>query len=284
MDRAQLTKVLQTGIIVAVFLCVACARTDDDSAAESPPFLTRAANPLPNRALLTLKDMTWMEVRDAIAAGATSVVIPTGGIERNGPYLSLDKHDILVGSLAEQIAREMGDMLVAPVVSFVPQGSIDPPGGHMHFAGTLSVREDTFTALVQDIAASLVTHGFRRIVLIGDSFGNQQPLAHLAADLSERWASRGVQVLFIAEFYSYEELRALLHTRGLVESAPEFHEDLVFTASLAALKPEAVRLSERADPLVLNDVRISHADLIALGRELNSRRVHQSVLALKEKL
>ena len=43
-----------------------------------------------------LEDLTWVEVRDAIAAGKTTVIIPTGGTEQNGPRMALGKHNYLV--------------------------------------------------------------------------------------------------------------------------------------------------------------------------------------------
>src|SRR5262245_42577059 len=39
-----------------------------------------------------IEELTWMEVRDAIKAGKTTVVVGTGGIEPNGPYVALGKH------------------------------------------------------------------------------------------------------------------------------------------------------------------------------------------------
>ena len=44
-------------------------------------------NPLPVPDTVWLEEMTWMDVRDALAAGKTTGIIPTGGIEPNGPWL-----------------------------------------------------------------------------------------------------------------------------------------------------------------------------------------------------
>ena len=43
-----------------------------------------------------LEELTWTEVRDALAAGTTTVIIPTGGTEQNGPHMVLGKHNYLV--------------------------------------------------------------------------------------------------------------------------------------------------------------------------------------------
>src|SRR5436305_11425935 len=42
------------------------------------------------------EEMTWMEVRDALKAGKTTVIVATGGVEQNGPYLATGKHDYIL--------------------------------------------------------------------------------------------------------------------------------------------------------------------------------------------
>src|ERR671924_1449954 len=66
-----------------------------------------------------IEEMTWLEVRDAMKAGKTTVIVPTGGVEQNGPYLATGKHNYILRGTAEAIARKLGDALVAPIVAFV---------------------------------------------------------------------------------------------------------------------------------------------------------------------
>ena len=90
-------------------------------------------NPLEPSNSIWIEDLTYMEVRDRIAAGATTAIIPTGGIEENGPYLATGKHNVILEALCPAIALELGNALCAPIVPFVPEGNIDPPSGAMHF-------------------------------------------------------------------------------------------------------------------------------------------------------
>jgi len=92
-----------------------------------------------------IEELTWMEVRDALRDGMTTAIIPTEGVEQNGPCLATAKHSIILEATAEAIARKLGDVLVAPIVSFAPEGEFDPPGGHLRYPGTLSVREETLS-------------------------------------------------------------------------------------------------------------------------------------------
>src|SRR6188472_967872 len=105
-----------------------------------------------------LEDMTWTEVRDAIAAGRTTVIVPVGGTEQSGPHMALGKHNVRVKMLAGRIASELGNALVAPVVAYVPEGSIDPPAGHMRFAGTISIPEAAFETTLEYAARSFRRH------------------------------------------------------------------------------------------------------------------------------
>jgi len=88
-----------------------------------------------------IEELTWTEVRDAIKAGKTTVILPTGGTEQNGPHMVLGKHNFIIKHTSEQIARKLGNALVAPVVAYVPEGDLDPPSGHMRYPGTRS-RDD----------------------------------------------------------------------------------------------------------------------------------------------
>src|SRR5215469_14347148 len=82
----------------------------------------------PNTVLM--ERMTSYEIRDAIAAGKTTVILPSGGTEQNGPGMAIGKHNFRALANAQTIARRLGNALVAPVIFYTPDGNIDPPTGH----------------------------------------------------------------------------------------------------------------------------------------------------------
>ena len=86
-----------------------------------------------------LEELTWMEVRDKIAAGTTTIIVPTAGTEQKGPHGVLGEHRFIVNHAADRIARRLGNALVAPAVVFVPEGGLAPPTGHMRYAGTITL-------------------------------------------------------------------------------------------------------------------------------------------------
>ena len=100
-----------------------------------------------------LEELTWMEVRDAVRTGKTTVIVSTGGLEPNGPYVAIGKHNYVLQAMTEAIARQLENALVAPIIRFVPEGNIAPPSGHMQYPGTISVRQTTFAALLTPTAS-----------------------------------------------------------------------------------------------------------------------------------
>src|SRR5689334_1926577 len=72
---------------------------------------------------LLIEDMTWTEVRDAIASGKTTAIYYAGSIEQNGPGVALGKHLFIAHTLAPKIAEQLGNALVYPTMPFAPTGN-----------------------------------------------------------------------------------------------------------------------------------------------------------------
>ena len=148
-----------------------------------------------------LEELTWTEVRDALAAGTTTVIIPTGGTEQNGPHMVLGKHNYLVSYKAGEVARRLGNALVAPVMAYVPEGDVDPPSGHMRFPGTITTPTEVFEQVLEFAARSFKQHGFLDIALLGDSGGNQASQAAVAERLNSEWLATPVRVHHLTDYY-----------------------------------------------------------------------------------
>ena len=69
-----------------------------------------------------IEDLTWTEVRDAIAAGRTTAIYYAGSTEQNGPHMALGKHNFIAHHAAGRIAEQLGNALVYPVLPFAPTG------------------------------------------------------------------------------------------------------------------------------------------------------------------
>lgn len=197
-----------------------------------------------NPATVQLEELTSTEVRDRIALGAKTILIPIGATEQSGPYVVLGKHNIRVRNLAEQIAKKLGNTLVAPVISYVPEGSITPPAAHMRFAGTISIPDAAFNAMLDGAAHSFKQHGFRTIIFLGDHGGYKENLDHVAQKLTREWVKfPQIRVIALSEYYrlSSAGFDALLKKRGFTESEIGSHGGLADTALTMATDKDAVR-------------------------------------------
>jgi len=193
-----------------------------------------------------LEEMTWPEVRQSIDYGKTTIIIPTGGTEQNGPHMVLGKHNFIVRYTAERIARSLGDALVAPVLPYVPEGDIDNPEGHLAFAGTITLPERYFVKVVEYAARSFKLHGFKTIVLIGDSGGNWNGLKIVRDALNKEWAGEDINVVYIPEYNRGDKFRKWLLSRGETEKQIGSHAGIMDTSVLMAVDPAMVRPEKMA--------------------------------------
>lgn len=165
---------------------------------------------------LQIEDMTWTEVRDAIAAGKTTAIYYAASTEQNGPGVTLGKHVFIAHYLSQKIAAQLGNALVYPTMPFAPTGdwgltgpgAIDPAKktGHMRYAGSVNLSEETFGAVAHDVALSAISAGFKNVVLMCDHGGEaQSQLEKVAIEMNKEWAPKGVHVYYIPDLYFKEK-------------------------------------------------------------------------------
>jgi hypothetical protein len=238
---------------------------------------------------LWTEELTWMEVRDAVRAGKTTVIIGTGGVEQNGPYLAGGKHNFVLATVLPEIAKAIGNTLIAPIVKFVPEGAIEPqPRGHMSYPGTISLEPATFEALLTDICRSYKAHGFKDIILVGDSGGNQTGMQNVANALNKKWEADTARVHFLREYYSEDQWSYdFLKSQGIVQidkTAPAgqaadrrtdtrngMHDDVYYEAQTAVQDPKLIRAEQRikAGLFTLHGVDLAPVSkTVELGRKL----------------
>ncbi len=235
-------------------------------------------NPLPKANTLWIEEMTWMDVRDALADGKTTAIIATGGMEPNGPWLVTGKHNYVLRANCPMLAEKLGNALCAPVMELVPEGSIEPQSGHMTSPGTISLLQETFEAVLMDVAHSLKMHGFENIVFIGDSGGDQSGMENVANAFNAKWGGEAA-AHFIGEYYrSPPGSRNVLRERSLqTEDSPRdgLHDSPGITLNMMLDDPSSVRWDARVKTgqAVINGFSI--ADLgksLELAREIADAR------------
>lgn len=207
-----------------------------------PPTATTApAGISPSRAPDTvfIDELTWEETRDAINAGKTTVIVPTGGTEKNGYHMVLGKHNYVVTYAANQMARRLKNALVAPTIQFVPEGDPDTS-----VPGEISLPSPAYDRLLDAAARSLKAHGFKDILFIGDSGGNQAGLTNVANALNEEWKSTDFKVFALTDYYGQGRLhyRAWLQAAfGYEDSTVGSHAGISDTSQMLFVRPAGTR-------------------------------------------
>jgi len=132
-----------------------------------------------------LAELSWEEVRDLDRSGLW-VILPVGATEAHGPHLPLGTDVIIAEAMAREGARRLQERgvraLVAPPLAYTSAGYA------AGFAGTISVRPETATALVVDIVTGLARHGLERVALAN---AHLEP-AHIASLTAAVTALAGV--------------------------------------------------------------------------------------------
>lgn len=254
----------RTRLLSAILLCLIAASR----------FAAAAAEPASSRGpdTVQLEELTWTELRDRIAAGQTSIIIPIGGTEQSGPAVALGKHNVRARILSDTIARALGNTLVAPVIAYVPEGRIDPPTGHMRFPGTITIPEAAFEAMLESAARSFKHAGFRDVLFLGDHGGYQAALRTVAERLNREWAASPTRAHAIESYYRATETTYVqaLKRRGFRDDEIGVHAGLADTALMLALDPRLVRTDRLASVQpgadgVAGDPRRADAALGKLG-------------------
>lgn len=182
-----------------------------------------------------IDDLTWPEVRDAIAGGKSTAIIFVGSSEQNGPHMAIGKHNFIARYCAEQIAGKLGDALVYPVIPFAITGDAAGKTAHMRFPGTVTLQSDVFSGVVRNVAQSALAAGFKLVAVMGDHGGGQEEMSRVAQALSALSKGSGARVLYVGDLYSKADTQfdEVLAKRGI--TSKELHAGISDTSAVMFL-------------------------------------------------
>ena len=149
--------------------------------------------------IVELELLTHSEVTQKIKEGKTSVLLVTGGTEERGPHNVLGGHTIMSRHRAVEIAKRLGNALVAPILPIavaatgVSEGT-NTPGG-------LQVPADVFKGVQLAMIESISYSGFKDIYVMGDHGGGQAQIQEAVKEMDAKLSPKGVHVYYINDFY-----------------------------------------------------------------------------------
>ncbi|WP_158057706.1 creatininase family protein [Halorussus halophilus] len=175
-----------------------------------------------------LHEHTTTTAADALA-DAEVALLPTGSVEQHGPALPLGTDFLAAEATVERFANENGEDHDTVVLPTVPVGV---SAHHRQFDGSLWTDPDTFADYVADIAASVASHGVRKVVVVNGHGGNSDALRRAARKL------RDEQIAFVAPWNWWDNLGTLIEE--LLDTSLG-HADAVETSAMLAAAPALVR-------------------------------------------
>jgi creatinine amidohydrolase len=195
---------------------------------------------------ILLAELTSEEVAEAQAEGFSRIVFACGSTEQHGPHLPLAVDSMIGAALSHEVALRLGNTLVAPVIT------VGCSEHHMAFPGSLTLREETFQAVVVDYCASLGRHGFEEICVLPSHGGNFRPVAEALA--TARAASAGAVVVGYTDLLDLVgSWRTIIDQAGGPADHVGGHADIAEASMILALAPELVR-EDRARPGYVGDL------------------------------
>ncbi len=181
-----------------------------------------------------LDTLTWPQVQAEIEGGRDTVVVALGATEQHGRHMPLAT-DALIGDHLARLVADRLDAFVAPTVR------IGCSEHHVGFAGTMSLAEETFHAIVGDLVASLLAGGFARIVLLPTHGGNFAPLAGALEKLDDGERAHVVALTDLGVLFQIAQMGERDYGVPLAEGG--LHAGEWETSMMLAIHPDLVRMA-----------------------------------------
>jgi creatinine amidohydrolase len=204
---------------------------------------------------IELDSLTWPQVRAQIESGRDTVVVALGATEQHGHHLPLAT-DALIGDHLARLVAERLDAFRAPTVR------IGCSEHHVGFAGTMSITEETFHAIVSDLVRSLASGGFRRIVLLPTHGGNFAPLAGVVAKLGDVQGTRVLALTDLGVLFQVAQMGEREY--GVPLSEGGLHAGEWETSMLLAIRPDLAQM-EHAQAGFTGDLQDALQTMFASG-------------------
>jgi len=200
----------------------------------TPAFAQLVQTGRPVSEIVELELLTSSELVEKQKAGFINVIIANGGTEARGPHNILAGHTIMSKHTAIDAAKIIGNTLVAPVMP-VDVGATGVSDGS-NIPGGISVSREVFKGLKLAEIESMVWNGFKNIFVMGDHGGGQQMMKEAAEEMNTKYASRGVHVYYVPDFYSkyQDEVQLYLYNHKLPIGG---HGAMMETSKMLYLEP-----------------------------------------------
>jgi len=193
-----------------------------------------------------MEHMTWREIRRSMENGKHTAILVAASMEQHGPHLPIATDTIIGYALAEGVARELGNALVAPVIRY---GLSEH---HVGFTGTITLPLKTFVKVVEEHCQCLRKHGFKNTVVFSSHGGNRDPLTAFIPSIAKK-LSPDMRLLLVGTVgFDKNSVSRILKEYDVSPTKAGVHAGFAETSMFLAIRPDLVRV-DRIEPGLVDD-------------------------------
>ena len=244
--------------------------------------------------LVEFENMTWAEVKQALADGKTTALFYTGGTEQRGPQNTNGGHTFMGRATVKAIALKLGNAIAMPVLPYTPNNA------SATLPGTIGLTNELLTAILERVSEQAITTGFKNVILMGDHGGGQPTVyADVAKRLDEKYAPQGIHVFYCDSVYApaQDDFEKELEAKGYPRSnhAGIFDtSEMMYVCGDACVRKDLIKTAvgdpvlgpgEQRDPNaprvnngITGDARRSSADI---GKQLFDKRIEYATREIR---
>jgi creatinine amidohydrolase len=158
------------------------------------------------------------DIRKSVKKGHKRAIVPVGSLEQHGSHLPVATDAILAEEIAKRVSM-LVDAFVLPCVYYGVSNEHKP-------LFNVSLRNETFAAMISDICESLVGNGISRIILLNAHYGNDAALASTVQNVMDR-VPKGTLIYSLSYWLVHNEIG---------------HADANETSLMLAIRPDLVNM------------------------------------------
>lgn len=164
-------------------------------------------------------ELTWSEIADLRDRGKDLVILPVGATEQHSLHLPVGVDTFSVSAVAQGVSAQTGFPILPPLAYGCSLGHTQK------WAGTISLRPETLSAIILEIAEWIVGAGFSRLVLLNGHYTNWAPLRCGLENIRHKYPDLRIALRSIWEISA--EIQQLYE-----QDAVNFHANCAETFSL----------------------------------------------------
>ena len=172
--------------------------------------------------------LTWDKIKQRLAEGAAAILPIGAGAKQHGLHMPMATDQLFAAHFARALAERI-DALIWPTLTYGAYPAF------VAYAGSVSLSNQTFQAVVTEIADALIGFGAKRVLILDTGLSTIAPVAAAISATREPSRVRHLKV------FAGPRFEATVH--ALKQQPYGSHADEMETSLMLAIAPELVDMT-----------------------------------------